>query len=611
MMKLSLAARVTVAFLLVVLVLSFGSVALVAITLRTNLEGGLSRSLEQDISGWRSLLEQEGRVLSVIGRATASSPVLRALLASEGVDLATLQEIAAEQRSLVGVDLFLLTDPEGKVRAGSLSGALPLDVNALISQEQARLLLIENTPYWSLSRPVEANGRIAGHLVVGIRLGEELLRRLREQSGAEALMLLGQDVSANGLESVGSAELLEALPGVGDASRFLRVGSIRLFASQLDMGDGLRLVFIRSAEEEFAGFEATLMGLLGLGAAGALVAGAVAFLVARRVTGPLRQLTAAAARVVAEGDFRGTLEVRSRDEIGELATSFGRMMDQLREVLLVLDASSVELEAAAGQLSADAAAQNRTATRQASALYETQVTAQDLQRSSQMAAQRAQAVLTGAERADSLGRAGEHALKSSVGGLTSIRDQVDQITHTSQELQQRTTQIGGITQTVKDLADQSNMLALNAAIEAARSGEHGKGFAVVAREIRLLADQSVGATARVHEILDDIRMAIAATVETSENGVREVEGGLEQVRAVGDSLRALVTIVHENGLAVREIAETVRRQDTGIAQLFDALKDLSALSQETVTRLAATEEAATRLSGASREVGAMVRKYKL
>ena len=610
-MKLSLAARVTAAFLLVVVTLSAGSVALVAASLRTSLSERLSQGLDQDMASWRSLLEQEGRVLSVVAHGLVNGSALRAALVGGRLEPAALENLVREQREMMEVDLFLFLDPNGKVLASSLEGPPPQQLLEVLTRKETGLLLLNQVPYWSALTAVESHGKKVGYLLLGIRLSDALVQRLRDQNGAEALLLLDGGASASGLHSVKLADALKILPAPAAPRSFVKLGGARMFMGQVDMGQGLRLLLLRGAEEEFARFRATLVYLLSLGAGGALIAGVLAFLLARRVTGPLRQLTAAVARVVAEGDFRGTLEVRSRDEIGELATSVGRLMDQLREVLLVLDASAAELEHAATQLSEDAAIQNRTATRQASALYQTQVTAQELQRSSQTAAQRAQAVLKGAERADSLGRAGESAIESSVGGLTFIRNQVDQIAHTSQQLQQRTAQIGGITQTVKDLADQSNMLAVNAAIEAVRSGEHGKGFAVVAREIRTLADQSVGATARVQEILEDIRLAISNTVETSETGAREVEGGLAQVRATGDSLRALAALVHENGLVVREIAETVSRQDAGIAQLFEALKDLSSLSQETVTRLQATEQAASRLTGASREVTAMVRRYKL
>src|SRR5204863_3969142 len=159
---------------------------------------------------------------------------------------------------------------------------------------------------------------------------------------------------------------------------------------------------------------------------------------------------------------------------------------------------------------------------------ETQATAQEIKQTSQLAAQKAESVLKVAEHADSVGRSGETAIEHSLGGLTDIRAQFQEVARCIRELNERTIQIGGITQTVKDLADQSNMLALNAAIEAVRSGEHGKGFAVVAREIRSLADQSIQATNRAREILEDISGSIRGSVAMTARSSQKIEGGLAQ-----------------------------------------------------------------------------------
>src|SRR5581483_5057036 len=136
--------------------------------------------------------------------------------------------------------------------------------------------------------------------------------------------------------------------------------------------------------------------------------------------------------------------------------------------------------------------------------------------------------------------------EKSLGGLTEIRAQVDEIAQKIAQLSERTQQIGGITQTVKDLADQSNMLALNAAIEAVRSGEHGKGFAVVAREIRSLADQSIAATRPVGEILDTLGGSIQSAVQMTEQGSRAIGDGLSRVKDSGDNLRGLLALTREN-----------------------------------------------------------------
>ena len=337
---------------------------------------------------------------------------------------------------------------------------------------------------------------------------------------------------------------------------------------------------------------------------------ALAYFLVRRIIDPLRRLTHVANRVVA-GDLTQKVDVDSDDEIGEMASAFGKMLGKLQEAVSALQDSVKLLKEAGNDLSVSTSEQGETITKQATALQETQVTAQEIKQTSLLAAQKAEAVLKLTEQADEVSASGEQALESTLGGLTDIRSQVDEIAQKIAQLSERTAQIGGITQTVKDLADQSNMLALNAAIEAVRSGEHGKGFAVVAREIRSLADQSIQATNRVREILEDISGSIRGAVAITERGSQKIEGGLGQVKQSGENLRQLSNIVKDNSSAVRQIAAAVSQQNAGITQIFSAVTDQTKMMDETMRRLEQTTQAASVLKDLSQRVSDVVKRFRV
>jgi len=352
--------------------------------------------------------------------------------------------------------------------------------------------------------------------------------------------------------------------------------------------------------------------MLWLGSGAAAVGGVAAlFLVLVVVVRPIRELTRVTSDIVSKGDLTQTIKVASGDEIGQLAETFTRMVEKLRQIPTGLKESISILASAVTNLSASTGEQSQTLTRQATALQETQVTAQEIKQTSLVAAQKADAVLQVAEKADVISQAGAVAIEQSMSGMSDLRQRVEEISQKIVQLSERTQQIGGITQTVKDLADQSNMLALNAAIEAVRSGEHGKGFAVVAREIRSLADQSIRATERVREILEDISTAIRSAVQSSEKGAARMEAGLIQVRASGENLKELSNIVKDNSAAVRQIAAAVNQQNAGITQIFTAVTDLSKMMEDSMSRLSSTTEAAATLKEVADKVQQMVQAYRV
>ncbi|HEY2029246.1 MAG TPA: HAMP domain-containing protein, partial [Myxococcales bacterium] len=139
--------------------------------------------------------------------------------------------------------------------------------------------------------------------------------------------------------------------------------------------------------------------LVAITLAALIVAAVAAIVVAARFVRPLRDLGVAAQRIV-DGDLTHEIEITSSDETGELALAFAQMQEKLKEALRALQESVQLLTVAGTELTISTDEQSQTITRQATALQETQVTAQEIKQTSLLAAQKADAVLQLTEKAD-------------------------------------------------------------------------------------------------------------------------------------------------------------------------------------------------------------------
>ncbi|WP_459208789.1 methyl-accepting chemotaxis protein TlpB [Bacillus glycinifermentans] len=373
--------------------------------------------------------------------------------------------------------------------------------------------------------------------------------------------------------------------------------------------------------------------------AGAVILGGIAvFFIIRAISKPLRQLVSSA-KSISSGDLTQTIDVRSKDEFGQLGTSFNEMAESLRTLIGTIQESVENVASSSEQLTASADQTSKATEHITLAIEQFSNGAENqnekVETSSKQLGQMnskllemakvTESITDSSSKSTKIAESGGELVQKTVGQMNSIDRSVKQAEGVVKGLEAKSKDITAILRVINGIADQTNLLALNAAIEAARAGESGRGFSVVAEEVRKLAAQSAGSAKEIEDLIQDIVKEIDNSLKMFQSVNDEVMSGLKITEETEASFKHIYGMTNEIAGKLQTMNTAVEHLSKGSQDVSEAVGDIAEISRESTAgiqdiaasaeeQLASMEEissSAATLEQMAEELRDLTKKFKL
>ncbi len=370
--------------------------------------------------------------------------------------------------------------------------------------------------------------------------------------------------------------------------------------------DDLRMI----CESLIAGAKFRLLFALGLALVGFVVSVLICLYFMRGILVSIGQLNKTIEEVEKNNDLSLRITVDSKDEISQVAVALNRMFHSFQEIVGRVNQDTLKVADSSEQLARislsnkeDVSVQNENTEMLATAMNEMVATAQEIAGNAQRAADSASTASEEAER-------GRSVVASTVDEIHNLANDMNNAEGSIMAVEKFSSEIGGILDVIRGIAEQTNLLALNAAIEAARAGEQGRGFAVVADEVRTLACRTQESTQDIQNKIERLQSQTKDAVNVMQKSKQQVDVSVENVEKTGVSLECIVNAVNDINNMNMQIASAAEEQ-TCVSEEINrnviTIKDSVSHSMIGANEIAGASES---LGELSTDLSALMAKFK-
>jgi len=315
--------------------------------------------------------------------------------------------------------------------------------------------------------------------------------------------------------------------------------------------------------------------------------------------------------IVSSGDLSRKLDESGQDEFAQLSKNCNLLIDSLRNLIEGIVNRSAQLAAAAEQTSAVTAESTTAIEEQRNQVEQAASATTEMSSTSQSVLSSANDALGEIKHADDEAERVKTISSRNRNTIEQLADEVESASQVINQLQQDSASIGSILDTIRGIAEQTNLLALNAAIEAARAGEQGRGFAVVADEVRTLASRTQESTSEIQTMIESLQSGAGKAVTVMDAGKSKASDCVTQSEEADKALETITHAVHEAFDRSSQIATAAEEQSVVAHEISENLESIVAIAEQTTAGSKQTAASSSEVARLSEELQQSVQEFKL